>query len=107
MLSSSADGSRRDELLPYEHNVAEQLHFNRKDNVMAVAAHPASYPHQQRRTSIDTTLEDDTSQIPVMMPATTDNGKRGYDDNRLKDELSKLVHSHDNLSLARKLSSNH
>jgi hypothetical protein len=71
--------------------VSRNEHSKSFSTVMAVTEHP----HEQRRMSIDT-LEDDTSQIPTMMSITTDQGKRGHDDDQKED-------GH-NSALARKLS---
>lgn len=71
--------------------VSRNEHTKSFSTVMAVTAHP----HQQRRTLIDT-LEDETTQIPAMMPVTIDQGKGGHNDDQKREE--------NNSALARKLS---
>lgn len=71
--------------------VSRDEHAKSFSTVISVTA----YPHQQRRTSIDTE-EDETSQITVVMSITIDQGKRGHDDDQ------KTVEN--NSALAKKLS---
>jgi hypothetical protein len=89
--SVDSDMGMVDSSRPYT-RLSRNEHAKSFSTVMAVTAHP----HQQRRTSIDTSLEDETSQIPAMMSITIDQGKRGYDDDQKWDE--------NNSALARKLS---
>ena len=89
--SVDSDMGMIDSSRPYT-RLSRNEHAKSFSTVMAVTAHP----HQQRRTSIDTSLEDETSQIPAMMSITIDQGKRGYYDDQKWDE--------NNSALARKLS---